>query len=69
MFIVNQEENIKTKNITESITFESEFLSSLVRLVGNEFSIFYIAIPVHLFAHDVLQNLHSLTINQVYIKL
>lgn len=24
VFIVNQEENIKTKNITETITFESE---------------------------------------------
>ena len=70
MFIVNQEENIKTKNITESITFESEFLSSLVFKTGwKGIPILYIVIPVHLFVHDVLHNIHSLTIKQVYVKL
>ena len=29
VFITNQEENIKTKNITEKITFESKFYHSI----------------------------------------
>lgn len=44
VFIVNQEENIKTKNITETITFESEcvtkpFISHRKLVIYNLISI------------------------------